>query len=346
MNIYDFIKKYEDYTFEEKAFCEVDNLVFSLLVYLNYSEFLIDRGTVNEIGIPFLERYSYKDMNKYVPASRDAYKCLKSIVNTKRYGNVIMSDYVYIGNIEMQFSAITFSISKKLIYVAFEGTDSLISGWRENFELSYIYPTMSQKYAIKYLRKRVKLFGPSVIVGGHSKGGNLALVAAMETRLHDKFKILSIYNNDGPGLRLKQFNSLKYKIIKNKYFHIIPFNSVVGILLRNDIYKSVDASIIPVASHAISSWKISNDELITKERDYNSIRLEKNVISWLDNHNDNLREMMITKAFNLLSKCGINDTSQFSDISKIISILKNVKDIDNETKDLVIDFLTTSFFKK
>lgn len=346
MNIYDYIEKYKDYTFEEKAFCEIDNLVFSLLVYLDYSKFLVDKGTINEIGIPFLERYTYKDMNKYVPASRDAYKCLKNIVNTKRYGNIIMYNYIYIGNVEMQFSAITFKISKKLIYIAFEGTDSLLSGWRENLELAYIYPTMSQKYAIKYLRKKVKLFGPKVIVGGHSKGGNLALVAAMETRLHDKFKIINIYNNDGPGLRKKQINSLKYKMIKNKHIHIIPYNSVVGILLRNDIYKSIDASIIPVASHSIGTWKIHDDELSEKERDFNSIKLERNIISWLDNHNDNLREKMITNVFDLLSKCGINDTSQFTDISKIINLFKNVKDIDNETRELVIDFVTTSFFKK
>ena len=346
MNIYDYIKKYGNYSFKEKTFCEIDNLVFSLLVYLDFSEFLVDFGTINEVGIPFLNRYSYRDMNKYVPASRDAYKCLKSIVNTKRYKDIVMSDYVYIGNTMMQFSAITFKISKKLIYISFEGTDSLLSGWKENFYLAYQYPTISQKYALKYLRKKVRLFGPRVIVGGHSKGGNLALTSCMELLPHDKFKINTIYNNDGPGLKLKQIKSLKYKMIRKKLVHITPYNSVVGILLRNEFYKSVDATFIPVASHSISTWKINNDELVLKERDYNSIKLEKNIISWLDNHNDLEREKMITTVFNLLSECGINDTSQFTDISKIVNIFKHVKEIDNETRNLVIDFINTSFFKK
>ena len=345
MDIYNYIETYKNYNFEEKTFCEIDNLVFSLLVYLNFNGIIEKKSTITEVGTKFLSKYSLKDMNKFVPSCIDAYKCLEKIVNTKRYGNIIMYNYVYIGNNEMQFSAITFRITKRLIYISFEGTDSLLSGWKENFYLAYQYPTLSQKYAKKYLKKKIRLFGPNVIVGGHSKGGNLALVASMELLPHDKIKVKKIYNNDGPGLKQKQIKSLKYKMIKKKLVHITPYNSVVGILLRNEFYKSVDAMFIPIASHSISTWKIKDDQLIIKKRDPKSEKLEKNIISWLDNHDDETREKMITTIFKILDEAGIKDTRQFTDIKKIISLLKQVKEVDEETKNLTIDFITTSLFK-
>ena len=48
--------------------------------------------------------------------------------------------------------------------------------------------------------------------------------------------------------------------------------------------------------------------------------------------------------FKILDEAGINDTSQFADIKSIINIIKHVKEVDEETKNLTIDFITTSLF--
>ena len=120
MNIFSYIKKYGDYTFKEKTFCEIDNLVFSLLVYLDYTDLIGKNSTINSVGRMFLGKYSYKDMNS-MTAYKDAYKCLKSIYNTNRYKDIVMYNYVYIGNESEQFSAITFKISKKLIIRSMTG---------------------------------------------------------------------------------------------------------------------------------------------------------------------------------------------------------------------------------
>ena len=76
-----------------------------------------------------------------------------------------------------------------------------------------------------------------------------------------------------------------------------------------------------------------------------NLQIKRNVIKWLDNHNDEKRKKMIDNVFNLFEESGIDNTSKFRNMNSIISIIKNVRTIDRETKDLVIEFISNIFFK-
>ena len=269
---------------------------------------------------------------------------LTPIVNTKRYRNIEILDYIYLGTKEEQFSAVTFKLKKDLVYVAFEGTDNLMSGWKEDFQLAYMYPTPSQIHAVEYLNKTVRYFGPKIMVGGHSKGCNLALISSMEINKFKKNKIIKIYNNDGPGLRKKEFTSKKYERIKNKYIHIVPYNSFIGITLRNDNYKIVESNRKTILSHYPISWIVEDNSFKETKLKQKSKDLEKNIIEWLDNHNDIERKTMIDNVFKIFEKCGIEDTRNLKKISYITKVIKEVRNIDNETKELASDFIKYSFF--
>ena len=45
----------------------------------------------------------------------------------------------------------TFNITKNLSYIAFEGTDQLISGWKEDLKMAYKFPVLAHEYAINYI---------------------------------------------------------------------------------------------------------------------------------------------------------------------------------------------------
>ena len=68
-------------------------------------------------------------------------------------------------------------------------------------------PVTGQKLSAQYMNQVAGSFGGSFMVGGHSKGGNLALTSAMELNIIKKFKIKKIYNNDGPGLRYEEVSN-------------------------------------------------------------------------------------------------------------------------------------------
>ena len=341
-NIIKYIKKYKNVLFEEEKFNEIDNLIFSELTYLNFDKIVPnDRNTItlNEAITAYLNKYTYKETKKEGIAQKEAYKLLKLLVDNNRYKDVLIYNYIYISNRNIQFSAMTFKYKKEFTYVAFEGTDDLMSGWKENFKIAYKFPTLSHTEAIKYLNKTVKWYDRNVIVGGHSKGGNLALVASMYCNSFKRLKIKKVYNNDGPGLRLKEINSKEYKKVKDKYTHIVPNYSYIGVLLRNDKYEVVKSSRKDIIAHSILSWEIKDKKLVNTSLSKISKNLEKGLIVWLDNHDDTKRRKLIHTIFNTIEASGIDKVSSLAKLKNVTKLISNLKNIDSESKELAIDLI-------
>ena len=346
--VFDYIKKYGGKTFNEKEFTEIDNIIFSVLPYLNFNETDINNiknPTIEIIGKQYLKKHTLKEVSKYGFSAKDAYKILTKIIDTNRYKNIILYDYVY-NNKGMQFSALTFKISKKLIYISFEGTDQFISSWKESFNLLASFLVPAHYEAIKYVNKHIKLFGPKVIIGGHSKGGNLALVSSIYTKFYKRFKIKTIYNNDGPGLRIEEFKSKKYQKIKNKYIQFIPNNSMIGILLRNKEHCVIKSKALSFFSHSMSTWCIDDDKFIRTNLFRSHHNLEKRIIEWTDNHTDEERREAVNTIFDTLERCGIEDTMTLVKFKSIIKIIKELKGVDKDSKGIAIDFLEYNFLNK
>ena len=216
MSLFDYIDYYKDYTFLETGFNEVDNVIFSCLAYVNYN-FIVSSNksnklTIKEVGDTYFSLHQ-KQPKIDMLAVKEAVKLLKKVKDTTRYKDVLMYSYKYIGNEDSQFAALTFEISKDLWYVAFEGTDQLISGWKEDCKMAYEFPVTAHKYAVKYLNYNFLFSNKRLIIGGHSKGGNLALVSSMCCNYFVKNKIINVYSNDGQGLRKAQIESNKSELI-------------------------------------------------------------------------------------------------------------------------------------
>lgn len=340
-NLFDYVKKYGNETFIEKPFNDIDNLVFSTLSYLDFSKTEINQNiyTLEYIGKEFLENNTYKDVKKLGIAMKDAYQLLELLITKKRYQEVLLSDYVYKANRDMQFCALTFEISKDLKYICFEGTDEQISGWKEDLKLASTFPVPAHIEAIRYVNEHVFLFGPDVIVGGHSKGGNLALVAGMYIKLYKSRKVKKIYSNDGPGLRMKEFSSKQYQRIKKKYVHIVPNSSVVGMLLKSDCHQVVKSSKQNIFGHAMSTWLIEDDKLVPSELSFKSKALENNARALLELYSDEEKEEVTEYLFGAMEKADVKKTFDLFNLKKLWKIIKNLKKADSKTKSIARSLL-------
>ena len=137
-------------------------------------------------------------------------------------------------NNEEQFSAVTILMPNGMIYVSYRGTDNTIVGWKEDLNMSFKELVPAQTTAKNYLNKIAEKYkDKQIIVGGHSKGGNLAVYAAAycEPKIQDR--IIKVYNNDGPGFCDKVVNSEEYNRILNKVHTYIPKSSIIGRLLNH-----------------------------------------------------------------------------------------------------------------
>ena len=338
MTIFEYIDDFGDYTFNDKAFNEVDSMIFSFLSYINFQNVIINgKESIESVGKRlFLDD---KKINKIIIAENDALKIYKSIMNKKRYKDCLLFNYVYEVDNESQFSAISIEYLKNHLYISYEGTDEMISGWYEDFLFSYQYPTKSHLNGINYLKKYT-FTNYSIIVGGHSKGGNIALVSSMNTNFLVRRKITDIYSFDGPGILPNVFNSRKYKRIKNKYYHIVPETSLVGVLLENSKDIVIKTSINGILAHDVIYWDISNNYITRSKLSYFSKTLKKDLNNYIYSLTNEELEDVIGKFYNICNKIDIKSIIDFSnDNSKIILFLKEVSKLDIRSRRILINII-------
>ena len=332
MNLNRYIENYGNYSFDEVPFTEVDNVIFAYLSYLNLEKYVsknrFPSKTIHDVGEEFFREYSKKD--RYVYATRKAIKILSNIKDTKRYKDLLLYCYIYESGSDEQFSAFTVEINKRLVYVSFEGTDQLVSGWKEDFMFSYMFPTLSQKRAIEYVNRHFLFSRKQIILGGHSKGGNLAIIAGMYANFLVKRRILKIYNNDGPGLMMEQIESKQYHSIESRLVNIIPNHSVVGILLYHSNICVVRSMKKGILSHDAMSWVVKDKELERVEISPFSKQLHDRLIQWIEKYDKSTREKFVTSLFAVFDRAGIQSiTDIFENKKLILKFILEAKDIDS-----------------
>ena len=344
MNLFEYIDKFGMYSFKERRFNEVDSAIFSFLSYANFHKILdeTESMTIQEAGNKHLELHTGKDKN--VVAVREGNKLLHYIKDCNRYKDCILSNYEYVGDSQVQFCALSIEYENNKVYVSFEGTDELFSGWIENFMLSYKFPTITHKMAISYLNRHYTFSSKQLIVGGHSKGGNLALVASMYTHYVVKRRIKKIYNIDGPGLLDDEFTSRRYKNILKKYVHIIPNYSLVGILLNNSNIKVVNSTNKGILAHDIVYWTIDNNHFEKAKLSMMSQQLDKEIKKWLVDFRDEDRKEFVKNFNDILNKAKIESILDLKMKKKnIFTLIYKSRKMSDSTKKTLRNFFSIVF---
>ena len=344
-DVKDYLRYYGDYTFYDEPFNEVDNLIFSLLMYIDFNGIIpvVGDGTITlgEASRFYWDKYSKRDTDMNIlPAKKAAY-VLKLLQDCRRFRQVKVYNYRYITGEEEQFGAACFRVGK-MLYVAFEGTDGLLSGWKEDFKLAYIFPTASQQYAIDYLNEVVKFSDRQVYVGGHSKGGNLAVVASVFCKNKVKRRIKAVFNNDGPGLRKTEFLSSQYQKMKYKIHTFIPEHSVVGLLLSHPKDYTVVSSVSKgILEHEASSWCCFGGHFVTTELSRSSQKFDDIINRHIENYDYQKMEKFTHVIFDVFRKAQIDDLREIktSTLSSFARIISSTKDIDPEVRAMLFELI-------
>ena len=167
----------------------------------------------------------------------------------------------------------------------------------------------------------------------------MALVSSMYCNFLVQKKIIRIYSNDGQGLRKDEIDSKKYMKIYDRYNHIIPYNSFVGILLRHESFDeslTVDSNKPLLLSHSAGSWIIDNNHFIRRNISSKSIKIDKIMSNWLDKYDYFTRKEFIDDVFNVLKKNNITEISQFKkNITNVFKLVKYSNDISEKSKNMI-----------
>lgn len=99
-----------------------------------------------------------------------------------------------------QFAALTVETGDGAVYCSFRGTDDTLAGWKEDFHMAYVSQIPAQKLAVEYLETVARQYPRRKLrLGGHSKGGNLAVWSGVFCRPAVQKRIQAVWSNDGPG---------------------------------------------------------------------------------------------------------------------------------------------------
>lgn len=240
---------------------------------------------------------------------------------------------------ETQFAAVTLQTQKNEFFIAFRGTDPSYTGWRENLNCSFNYPVPSQVSAFEYADKIMGIFGKQTYyIGGHSKGGNLAVYASFMLNKEKQDMTKYVFDFDGQGFIFDIKKEKGYENIKKKIKKFVPQASLVGmLLLPGSEYKIVKSRSVSVFQHDPFSWDVNDDGLIQElaERTRNSVRLEKALNKWIEEMTFDERKRMVEIIYRELSKLSAKDFTEFNKafFFQVFSILKLFGTMNDDDKE-------------
>ena len=154
-NIMDYLDWRGDITFEQSPFNEVDNVILAQLAYVNFRDIIPSPEekrsiTLKEASQMFFDMYTENELKQDKSFISEAPFLMKKAAASKRFGNLILSNYVDTVDetLEKQFGAFHIRISPKHTYVVFRGTDDTLVGWKEDFNMTFLDSIPSQKEAV------------------------------------------------------------------------------------------------------------------------------------------------------------------------------------------------------
>lgn len=292
MDLIGYVKRFGQYDFAEKPFSEVDALLFAELAYINFELIAPSylESTKTPLKLKDIDESTFKKLATGEFLTRWNYALIPLLKNSERYKNVgvhLVKHSLSSKNVE-QFFAITFEIFSGLHFISFRGTDSTLTGWKEDFNMSFLDEVPAQKNALEYVELVTKYFDGKFYIGGHSKGGNLAFYSSTFMSEENQKRLLFVYSFDGPGFRNKDFYSkyvLENKCINEKYRKYVTKDDLIGVILNN--YKEakiVDSSSIGILQHNPFTWKIDeNGNFVFLNKRTRSSYINENAIRmWLN----------------------------------------------------------------
>ncbi len=341
--ILEYLKEYGHISFKEKPMTEVDSLILCQLSYLKFEGVVPDART--DASSVSLQDVFKKADEKVLFVDERFEKQNRALFNgmlqSKRFGGMKLNCYINIveKEWETQFSAITCMLEDGTVFVVFRGTDETIVGWKEDFNMVHQYPIPSQAYAVKYLNMVAARIRKPLYVGGHSKGGNLAIYSAMNCKPDIQEKIIKIYNMDGPGFRKEVLEECGYDKIVDRVVKILPHSSVVGMVFEWDMrYKVVESNSFGLMQHDPYSWQVVDGEFVSVPQVYETLQLmEHTLADWMTDLDKDQAKQFVDALFDIISASQADDLIAFTANGKdsIKRVLEAYKDMDEDTKKML-----------
>ena len=304
----DYVGWMGDLSFEAYPFNELDALVLSLLSYYDFTSAFPEAVKIKTIRLGDCAwRIASEPLPIRITGTDMGYDAvLEQAVKSKRFGDLVISSIVDLldPSIPLQFAAMCFGCPE-FNFLALRGTDSSLAGWKEDFMIAFTRTT-AQELAQVYCEQHIE-DGKANYIGGHSKGGNLALYAACHLSDGALAALTRVYILDGPGLCPEVLDPELIWRIGSKATRIIPEFDIIGKLFEPAIADTriVKSSAVGFVQHSIGTWCVDHGKLaLAEQNDPLSVELAKLIGNWIDSMDYDGRVRFTEDVFDVLGANG------------------------------------------
>lgn len=355
-NILDYLDWRGDLTLKQAPFNEVDNLILAELAFVDFGGIVPGLGEGESISLrdaaeAFFARVPAGekiDMGVLVPD--EIPDMLRKMAASGRFGDMRLNcfvDWLDAGRGE-QFAALTVDTGDGALYLSFRGTDDSLAGWKEDFEMACVPEVPAQKKAVRYVRSVAKQFPREKLrLGGHSKGGNLAVYAAVFCPESIQRRICAVWSNDGPGFHTELLSLAEHQRVADRISSIVPKSSVVGMLLEHEEdYTVVDSNQLGFLQHDGFSWQVMGDHFIRLREVTQQAHLsDQEMRSWVQALTVEQREVFVNAMFDVLAATGAATLTDLkADRFKAgVAMIKAMKNLEKDTRDGLLNFIGLLF---
>lgn len=334
-----YLKEYGDYSFVEKPINDVDSLALCQLCYLKFDGMVPglseNRGFVSMRQVAAHENYEHLFADERY--ARDNRALFEAMLGSRRFGGMKMNFYANIVETdrETQFSAITFLLEDRTVYMAYRGTDETIVGWKEDFNMAFLFPVPGQEHSLDYMCRAAQRFQGPFYAGGHSKGGNLAVYAAMMCPEQVRERILKVYSMDGPGFRPEIQEKCGYDKIADRIVKILPHSLVIGMLFETDTrYRVVESRSFGLLQHDPYTWLVEDDHFVYADDLYEIRKFTDGTINeWILSLNEEQLRTFVDTLYQVVSASKAENLIDFTaDWHKNMNaVILALREVDEDT---------------
>lgn len=338
--VFDYIDWRGDIPFSQAPINEVDSLIFSQVSYIDFKRIVPASPVAKPVNyLSAAKRYmqAHKDspqsLGFIVPP--ETVSVLTKAARSHRFGGTHIIGYVnrISDNEQKQFSAMTFLVDNDICVVAYRGTDDTIIGWKECFNMSFMSPIPAQTEATEYLESIADAFPTRrIYISGHSKGGNLAVWAAVKCRKEINERIVSVYNHDGPGFDRAFIDGENYKRTRDRIHTLVPQSSVVGMLLEHEEnYEVVQSTYTGLLQHNAFSWEIMGGRFIhTDAVTAESKKIDSTLKQWLSEMPNEKRKEIIDSLYEILASTNAKTLTDLN--ADKLGLVKALNNLDADSR--------------
>lgn len=339
-NTFDYIYWRGDLDFSAAPFNPVDALILCRLSYIPFDGVV---GDFSAAPVPLLPA-AQKCLRLVEKGERslrmeDDARLLETLMAAPRFRDMRLEGYVnrFDKEAEKQFSAITAITGDDTRFVAFRGTDGTLVGWKEDFNICFQTAVPAQIDAVEYLEASAARDERPLRVGGHSKGGNLAVYASASCSDSIKARIVAIYNNDGPGFNSQTLATKDFLSVIPRVKTFVPQSSVIGMLLQHEEdFTIVHSEKMGILQHDLYSWHITPDSFVFDETTTNSSQfIDMALKDWLTGMTPEFRGKFIDGVYAILASSDATTLGELMRGKNAIAIVKALKNTDEQTKELL-----------